>query len=336
MGNGIPQDETAAISIGLEGIVYGFSVLMFVGTIWALTYKLQHFRDVNRPMALVAIVLLVLSTAYMAVDIVRTENAFVKYRDTFPGGPSAYFEDVTQPLYVVKYLILTLQTMVGDGVLIYRCYVVWKSIWIIALPSLVWCFSVVAGIVAPYSAWRATTNASNIYAKSTSQWVTAYCTSTLATNFLGTGLLAYRIWTIDRSVAGLRTTRSPMMYILRVILDAAILYSVALLIVLISFTRSNNGNIVMLYMVPSLISIAFYMVLIRIAIRGRSRRHLSTVRAGTSNEIEMGDIWMKPLQVHISKFTHNDGTSYIIADQGRQSPYKGDSAELAPPGAHSP
>jgi hypothetical protein len=40
-----------------------------------------------------------------------------------------------------------------------------------------------------------------------------------------------------------------MMYILRVILDAAILYSVALLIVLISFTRSNNGNIVMLYMV---------------------------------------------------------------------------------------
>jgi hypothetical protein len=80
MANGIPQDEAAAISIGLEGILYGeyrngfirpiltnvgfsgFSLLMFIGTMWALTYK-QPLRNINRPIVFVVILLLILSTA---------------------------------------------------------------------------------------------------------------------------------------------------------------------------------------------------------------------------------------------------------------------------------
>jgi hypothetical protein len=54
----------------------------------------------------------------MIVDMVRVENGFVKYRDTFPGGPAAYFADVTQPLFVAKNFILVFQTLVGDGVLV--------------------------------------------------------------------------------------------------------------------------------------------------------------------------------------------------------------------------
>lgn len=40
----------------------GFSVLMFIGTVWALTYK-RRPRDVNRLIAGVTIMLFVLSTA---------------------------------------------------------------------------------------------------------------------------------------------------------------------------------------------------------------------------------------------------------------------------------
>ncbi|KAJ8594709.1 hypothetical protein M405DRAFT_808478 [Rhizopogon salebrosus TDB-379] len=320
----ISQDEAAAISIALEGITYGFSLLMFMATIWTLTYK-QRLRDINCPITVVAVALLVLSTAYMVVDIVRTENGFVKYRDTFPGGPAAYFGDVTQPLYVTKYSLLTLQTMVGDGVLIYRCYVLWQSIWIIILPSLLWCSAAVTGILAPYSASQATTNASDIYARATSQWVTAYFASTISTNLLGSGLLAYRIWTIERNVSGTRTRKSPTMHILRVLMDAAILYSVALLITLICFVLSNGGDIVMLYMVPSIISIAFYMVLIRIAIRRQDRSYLPTIHGGSTSEMTRGVLRMAPLQVDISQLTHNDRTSaYRPADQDQASPCKAD------------
>lgn len=40
----------------------GFSVLMFIGTIWTFTYK-QRIRDINQPSTVVATLLFVLSTA---------------------------------------------------------------------------------------------------------------------------------------------------------------------------------------------------------------------------------------------------------------------------------
>ena len=62
-------------------------------------------------------------------------------------------------------------------------------------------------------------------------------------------ILAYCVWTIDRNIFGARTTKSPTMHILFVVMDAAILYFVALFIALVCFVISNNGELVMLYMV---------------------------------------------------------------------------------------
>jgi hypothetical protein len=98
----------------------------------------------------------------VVVDIIRLEDGLVKYRDTFPKGPAAFFADVTQETYVAKNAIYILQTLLADGVVvgsnfvcqleillaywnvisekkIYRCYVVWQSITVIILPSMLWC-----------------------------------------------------------------------------------------------------------------------------------------------------------------------------------------------------
>ena len=107
---------------------------MFVGTIWILIHN-RRMQDINRPIPVVAILLLVLSTLvsriisyiqchplrslkHMILDMVRVGNEFVKYRDTFPGGPVVYFADVTQRLFMAKNFILVFQTLVGDGVLV--------------------------------------------------------------------------------------------------------------------------------------------------------------------------------------------------------------------------
>lgn len=56
----------------------------------------------------------------MIVDIVRTQEGLVTYRDSWPGGPLAFFGDVAQNTYVMKNAIYTLQTLVGDGVVVRR------------------------------------------------------------------------------------------------------------------------------------------------------------------------------------------------------------------------
>lgn len=84
-GFGSPLDTVAIMSLMLTSILYGFSVLMFMGTIWTFTY-IQRIQDVNRPIAAVATLMFLLSTVHMVVVIIRTEDGLVKYRDTFPGG----------------------------------------------------------------------------------------------------------------------------------------------------------------------------------------------------------------------------------------------------------
>ena len=54
----------------------------------------------------------------MIFDIIRLEEGLVSQRDTFPGGPQAFFADVTQPIFVSRNSIFVLQTLLGDGVVV--------------------------------------------------------------------------------------------------------------------------------------------------------------------------------------------------------------------------
>ncbi|KAG1812894.1 uncharacterized protein BJ212DRAFT_1276239 [Suillus subaureus] len=304
VSTGIPLDTAAIISTALEGILYGFSVLMFMGTMWVSIY---HKPSTNHPLALAAILLLILSTAHLVIDIIRLEDGFVKYRDTFPGGPVAFFQDISQPTFVTKNLIYALQTMIGDGVVIYRCYAVWQSLWVIILPSILWCGSSVAALIAPYYASQAT--GGNIYTNQTAQWITVLFVLTLSTNLISSGLLVYRIWMTERRVSANRATNGTMMPIVHVLIDAAIIYSAALFTILICFVCANNAQFIMLDMIMPIISIAFCMVLIRLTPRKITPSYFPTFSMEI-NERERRDSQqypMKPLQVHVSQWIHNDG-----------------------------
>ncbi|KAG2033009.1 hypothetical protein BDR03DRAFT_712893 [Suillus americanus] len=302
---GIPLDTAAIMSSVLEGILYGFSVLMFVGTIWIITYK-RRIRNVNRPAVAVATLLFLLSTTHMVVGIIRVEDGLVKQRDTYPGGSAAFFANVAEETFVVKDAIIILQTLLGDGVVIYRCYIVWQSVWIIIIPCVMWCGIAAFGTYGVYCFSRAPNG--SIFTNQTGHFVATFMTLTLATNLLSSGLLAYRIWMSERKVSGIRATKGKM-YLLRVLVDAAILYSTALCSSLICFALSNNGLYVMADLNVPIISITFYMVFIRLASSQHSRGYISTV-LGATCEIERGNSQQYPMQSLHDIYKQND-TSFL-------------------------
>jgi hypothetical protein len=311
ISTGLPMDSTTLISTTLEGILYGFLVLMFIGTMWAMTYK----HDVNRPIILVAVLLFILSTAHIIVDIIRLENGFIKYRNTFPGGPAAFFQDISQPTFFTKNIIYAFQTMLGDGVLIYRCYVVWRSIRIIILPSLLWCSCSAATLVAPYYALQAT--GGDVFTDKTRVWVVAVLALTLSTNLISSGLLAYRIWVMERKVSTMRATNGTLMPIVRVLVDAAIIYSGMLLAMLICFLLDNNVQFIMQDMIIPIIPIAFYMVFVRITFRNTTHNYASTVYPSVGSDERERNLQLptQPMQIHIPQWTHRDGILYGVGNQ---------------------
>lgn len=45
-------------------------------------------------------------------------EGLILYRDTYPGGPVAFFSNVSQWTFVAKNYLFTAQTLVGDGVIV--------------------------------------------------------------------------------------------------------------------------------------------------------------------------------------------------------------------------
>lgn len=262
----IQLDTAFLISSALVGILYGFSTLMFMGTVWTFIYK-RRTQGVNPAMAVVATLLFLLSTADMILVIIEVEDGFVKYRDTFPGGPANFFANFLQKTFIAKNVIYTLQTLLGDGVVIYRCYVLWQSVWVIILPCMLWCGIAAFGICWVYAPRSNLTNSPDQpFFVGEFMWITAFLAFTLVSYLFSSGLVIYRIWTIERKASAVRTTKRKMP-ILRVLVDATILYSVALCpFIIIFYTYSSAVFYVMGDMLVQVISIVFYMVFIRIAI----------------------------------------------------------------------
>jgi hypothetical protein len=54
----------------------------------------------------------------MVLVIIEVEDGLMKYRNMFPGGPESFFTDLLQEIFIAKNVIYTLQTLLGDGVVV--------------------------------------------------------------------------------------------------------------------------------------------------------------------------------------------------------------------------
>lgn len=187
-GKGVTLDYATALSTGLEGILYGFSVFMFGATAYALIRRRIKTGEKSYAMLTTACLFLAFSTMHMGMDIHRLIDGFVRHRDTL-GGPIVYFADVGSFTWFFRNLIYTLQTLLGDGVVIYRCYVVWGNFWVVILPVMLWLTTLVTASILLWFFAHAhnAANHTDVFGDQLTRWVTAFFSSSLAANVLSTG-----------------------------------------------------------------------------------------------------------------------------------------------------
>lgn len=183
----IALDTAGIISTVLEGVLYGISLFMGATTVWVLK-RGRKWKDVNKLMMIISFLLFAFSTSHICIDMKRVYEGLVRYRDTYPGGPIGFFSDVSQETFVSKNGIYTAHTALGDGVVIYRCYTVWRKVWIVILPIMLWCSVLATGIGTVYTIGQVTPESGNIFASSTARWITSFYATTLSCNFLATGM----------------------------------------------------------------------------------------------------------------------------------------------------
>ncbi|KAI0776699.1 hypothetical protein BD413DRAFT_442771, partial [Trametes elegans] len=237
--------EAGVISTSLEAILYGFSIFMFTLTMWIML-RSRRRRQYNSGMILAACSLFVLSTAEMAVNISRVYQGFITVGPRMHGGPAQYFDNVSELTFVVKSCLYNAQTLILDGAVIYRTYVVWQSWLIVIFPMLGWC-GLLGTSLLDSDAWD--THAGNIFAAQTGRWITSLYALTLTTNLSSTLRHGGRL-----------------MSVLRVVIESGAIYSVTITAALATFVSQSNSVYIILDMISPIITIVFNMIIVRIGI----------------------------------------------------------------------
>ncbi|EJC97949.1 uncharacterized protein FOMMEDRAFT_162293 [Fomitiporia mediterranea MF3/22] len=324
----ITSAEASVISISMEAILYGISVPMFILTMWILRQRQR--RGVHYAMIISACALQTLATMELIVNIIRIYQDFLTIGPFLPRGPEQFFQDVTQRTWITKSWLYNIQTLILDGVVIYRTYIVWKKIYIIIIPVLGWLALLVTCVCLNVAFATAVEHKDDMFAKPTGQWITAVYTTTLVTNLSATTLLALRIWRVNREASEYRS-QGRVASVLRSVIESRAIYSVTA--ALITFVITSLGVYVLFYMTSPIISIVFNMIIIRLGFatechlpvvsttvqQGRrfepsSQGNRDSIRASRENS----GFGMKSLEVEITQHVETDADATSIAETGRE------------------
>ncbi|KAJ7924310.1 hypothetical protein B0H13DRAFT_2654889 [Mycena leptocephala] len=266
-----PAAELIEHSIGC--MLYGIYVVTFgIAERRLLTTDSGRWKrrsEIRWVMLVVSILLFVNVTVDMSVATITLLDAFVFY--TGPDGAAHIFSHGSGWQTMTKTFCVLFQSLLGDSVLIYRCYWLWNKSWaVIALPLLIWFTNVALAIRILDVLSQISKGA--VLSTGISPWFEAFWSLTISINIITTSLIVFRIWMVERQNKKFRTQLAlttgstpshPLSLAMRNIIESGMIYTFASILQLAFHSVQSN----MLYIVSALemhsVGITFNLIIIR-------------------------------------------------------------------------
>ncbi|KAI9059657.1 hypothetical protein FKP32DRAFT_1679718 [Trametes sanguinea] len=256
-------DEAKLVSIFVQTLLYGAYTVVFVLTIWVLLYKRSAAKaPMADPMLWISMIMFVMATVHIGINYTRIIKAFVTFRDA-PGGPAAFFNQLSEFTQVFGSTVYVMQTIIGDTVVLYRCYMVWTDVRVVLLPFILLLGSTASGIGILYSFARVVPEA-EIFVDELQSWIVSFFSLTLATNIICTGLVALRIWRLNRAI--MQFAQRSYRPVLFLVLESGAVYSFTLTALLILYKTGSWFQYVLLDSISPIVGLVFSMIIIRIGL----------------------------------------------------------------------
>ncbi|KAJ7509001.1 hypothetical protein B0H11DRAFT_1360788 [Mycena galericulata] len=271
----ISQPTAELIAHSIACTLYGIYVVTFgIAERRLLTTDSGRWKrrsEIRWVMLVVSILLFVNVTVDIFVATITLLDAFVFY--TGPDGAAHHdiFSHGSEWQTMTKIFCVQFQSLLGDSVLIYRCYWLWNKSWaVIALPLLVWFTNVALSMrildVLPQI------SEGTILSTDISPWFDAFWSLTMSVNIITTSLIVFRIWMAERqnkkfdaqfALTTGSTHSHPLSLAMRNIIESGMIYTFASVLVLAFHSVQSN----MLYIVSALemhsVGITFNLIIIR-------------------------------------------------------------------------
>ncbi|KAJ7508910.1 hypothetical protein B0H11DRAFT_1359158 [Mycena galericulata] len=253
-----PAAELIEHSIGC--MLYGIYVVSFgIAERRLLTTDSGRWKrrsEIRWVMLVVSILLFVNVTVDMSVATITLLDAFVF--STAPDSAAHIFSHGSAWQTMTKTFCVLFQSLLGDSVLIYRCYWLWNRSWaVIALPLLIW-FTNIALSMRILDVLQQISEGA-VLSTVISPWFDAFWSLTISINIITTSLIVFRIWMVERqnkkfrAQLALGSPHSPLSLAMRNIIESGMIYTFASILELAFHSVRSN----MLYIVSALVRVFF-------------------------------------------------------------------------------
>jgi len=299
------------VAIWLEGLLYGLYVPIFATAVYYLAVRPNS--PVNKTILAVTSVLFMLGTMHVAGSFKTMIDAFITFADR-PGGPAAFFANEREPINVFRKAVSALSILVGDGLVIYRCYVIWsRNWWIVAGPIASMVATFITGLVVARDLLNLKGN-EDTFTRPMLISVPLYFSFSFVTNLLVTFLIGFRLWTVSRAVASLRTGGRSLRTV-AILTESAAIYPIVNLFALILFAIKDNAQVIPSNALCQIIGIAPTLIVVQVQ-AGLSE----TDRGYSMDSRQRSGVPHRPstarTEYHVSTFAHGNNSSPMVISIG--------------------
>ncbi|KAI0262321.1 hypothetical protein BC834DRAFT_393969 [Gloeopeniophorella convolvens] len=144
----LPLERSLYVGGFFRAMLYGIEVCTFSAAVYCTRNGAPAYRKTRRFYVAYGAVLLTLVTIAVTTDALWGQYMWIDRRNT-PGGPLGFFAETESAWYnVFGSAADATANILGDGLLVYRCYMIWGSRWyVVILPILMYITSSVLVII---------------------------------------------------------------------------------------------------------------------------------------------------------------------------------------------
>ncbi|KAL1938132.1 hypothetical protein VTO73DRAFT_11961 [Trametes versicolor] len=260
---------SCVLALFIESVLYGAFAVAYGVSTWILLYRRSPQGWFSRDMILfmAATLMFSLATTHLGLDVYIAIRSFLATGSGLTTMSNTYetLNDwPTNPVGAAKFAFYVTQTLIGDGFMIYRAYIVWDRMWLITLvPGVLLLVEVVLGYT---TASLSRLNATQAQATAC---VDAWCIISVVLNLLCSGLIMKRIlWPATkhaRVASNGSKTKSVRRRVVESVIQSAAIYSVASISFgITSFLSPDIGFPICHSLFPPVIGLVFLLIVIRI------------------------------------------------------------------------
>jgi len=249
---------------GLIGLtLYGVFFVLFCATLYVMSVR-SKTTPFNYPLSMAAIIIFSLSS----VDaVLKSRRLMIGLLYTpFPYTADEYFQLSYDWTYSMEVAVIELAMLTADAVLLYRVWIVWGNRWrFVAVNGLLWLASLAISTRVFQLQVMTTQSPGDIsVVLPLEEWSVISQSLSLAQTVTATGLIASRLWLVDRAVS--RYKQGTLLPVIRIVVESGSIYGL-LQLVYLPFMRTGipTDELLVQLMCPT-IGITFSLIIVRVGL----------------------------------------------------------------------